>query len=64
MFLQIGDLAIAINHIESIILDRDLKQVTIYTVSSFEEELCVLEGDDYGAFMDWWENKAEVYKAL
>lgn len=65
MFLHIGDIAININHIEYIQFEHESNQVFVYTIVIDDNEQTSFDfsGSEYNAFMNWWEHKAEVYRA-
>ena len=66
MFLQIEDNAIAIEHIISIYFQKETQKVTVWlgVLDGDQAEEHTFTGKYYDAFMNWWEHKADVYKAL
>lgn len=65
MFLQIGDIAINTNYIESIQFEHGNNQVFVYTIviDGNEQTLFNFVDSEYNEFMNWWNRSAEVYKA-
>ena len=69
MFVQLGDnYAFNPDHIVDVLLWDDHAAITFdfsLTITQADGEAYIfeLEGPDYEAFLDWWEHKAEVYKA-
>jgi hypothetical protein len=66
MFIQIKDIAINVNHIETVRLnDNHVKvYVDVYTDVTGEQRCYDFTGDEAEAFRRWWEEKAGVYVAL
>ena len=63
MFLQIENKAIAIDHIVCIYFSDGQAYVEFDIQDGDQPMIWVLEGNNYNAFMNWWEHKADVYKA-
>lgn len=63
MFLQIENKAIAIEHIVTIYFAEDAVHIEFDVQDGDQPLLWILEGKHYNAFFNWWEHKAEVYKA-
>lgn len=63
MFLQIGDRAIAIEHIVYVYFAKDRVGIELDVLDGDSPSVYVLKGNDHKAFLKWWEHKADVYKA-
>ena len=60
-FVQIGDLAIAEDHITYIFFAKDI-YVHFDTLDGHEQAYRVFYDEERDLFMHWWENEADVHK--
>ena len=61
MFVQIQEVALNADHIVRVDFRDEFNTMTVYMLNGYKRDFI---GDEADAFRKWWEEKAEVYKAL